>query len=79
MSKKSIGRHTGTGAGKQTLVSWSYQLAGKKVCKSMFLRTLGYTSDKVLTVTRMNDTIEDGRGKDINPSNNISEDEIRRI
>ena len=79
MSKKSIGRHTGTSAGKQKLVSWSYQLAGKRVCKSMFLRTLGYTSDKVLTVTRMNDTIEDGRGKGINPSNKISENEIRRI
>ena len=79
MSKKSIGRHTGTGAGKQKMVSWSYQLVGKRVCKSMFLRTLGYTSDKVLTVTRMNDTIEDGRGKGIIPSNKISEDEIRRI
>ena len=42
MSEKVVNRHRGsTGSRKEKKSSWTYSLAGKVVCKSMFLRTLG--------------------------------------
>ena len=41
MTERSVGRHCGAGTRKRKTSSWSYELAGKIVCKLMFLRTLG--------------------------------------
>ena len=57
--------------------SWSYFLRKVPVCKAMFLSTIGYKSDKILTVTRKS-TAADKRGKTSN-KNAVSQEVVTEI
>ena len=61
-SRENVKQRKTDAENKKRNVSYQYQLNGVMVCKQMFLRTIGFKSDKILTVTLNSNSACDARG-----------------